>query len=174
MRKSNLFFSDARMRIRVDDISIQSSSECMSDYLEISTAQYNPETQRISDIQRSTKLCGNESVNPIISYNAFFIRFFSDGDMVAKGFNVVVEEYLGTCNGQILTNGEEFRSPAYPFPYTLALNCVWNITAPNPSYSIDIQFDKFYLYRSTSKFYADRVLFLICVMINLPHDKKRI
>ena len=142
------------LRLRVEDLSIQSSPQCQSDYLQIYSAGYEPQSRRVSAIHRFPRHCGVNALIPFISNQAFLINFQSDETVNNKGFLLVVEKSPNICGGTLRTNGERFSSPLYPSSYQTRINCTWEILAPNPGFVINIQFNHIRLYGSASKFYS--------------------
>lgn len=79
----------------------------------------------------------------LVTNNSFVLYLETDSSIEKKGFKIIAEVISDKCGGEIKDHGSTVTSLNYPFSYPAGLNCVWNISVPNPGYGIEIQFGKF-------------------------------
>ncbi|XP_061441668.1 cubilin [Rhineura floridana] len=111
------------LTISFEELNIQNSSECASDYLEIR------EHDASGDLLG--KYCGATIPNAIdTSGNLAYIKFVTDGSVNAPGFKLYFSASVEECGGDLRGTVGTFTSPNYPNPYLHKLKCEWRIMVP--------------------------------------------
>ncbi|XP_069504454.1 cubilin [Ambystoma mexicanum] len=130
--------TNKQIMLNFTEFSLESSSNCVRDYVEIRDGGY--ETSVFL-----ARYCDRTRPPVIISHsNRLWIQFKSDYSVAAAGF---VAQWDGTatgCGATLTTPSGSFMSPNYPMPYHQNAECYWLLKAASGT-QLEIQFQDFQL-----------------------------
>ncbi|XP_053566999.1 embryonic protein UVS.2-like [Bombina bombina] len=132
---------DNKVFLTFEAVDIQSSKNCMSDYVKVYDG-----ASKTSPVLLD-KTCGSGMLPSFIaSSNSVLLEFVSDGAVTATGFKA---SYTGVYCGAIINSAPGvITSPGYPNLYPPSVDCFWIITAP-PQKMVSINFNFFNLEANT-------------------------
>ncbi|KAM5235406.1 cubilin [Ctenodactylus gundi] len=109
------------LTIHFEDFNLQYSSGCEKDFVEI---WENSTSGHILG-----RFCGDTIPHSIdTSSNVAFVRFVTDGSLIASGFRLRFESSMEECGGDLQGPAGTFTSPMYPNPNPHSRICEWRIT----------------------------------------------
>ncbi|XP_059183305.1 cubilin [Centropristis striata] len=108
------------LTLSYDSFSLQSSSGCSADYVEI--REYNASGRLLG------RHCGSNVPASIDTSDSFaYVRFVSDTSSNAPGFSLTFEASVEVCGGELNAPSGTISSPNYPNLYPHSRLCRWEL-----------------------------------------------
>ncbi|XP_078540690.1 embryonic protein UVS.2-like [Lissotriton helveticus] len=124
-----------KILLQFDAFDLQSSPNCMSDYLTIYDGNNKTAPVLLS------KACGTGQLQPFTSSgNEMLLEFVTDGSITASGFKASYSNVK--CGGTFTSSAGTVSSPDYPKNYPVNMDCGFYLTAP-AGYKVSLTFTSF-------------------------------
>ncbi|XP_013388746.1 cubilin-like [Lingula anatina] len=113
------------LNLTFEPMDIEADNTCDYDYLEVRDGL-------TSDDPLVGKYCGSRPLTYFVSSsNMVYIKFYTDGSVGGRGFNISYRQVDALCGGvrTAMTSPQTISSPNYPNSYPHNLRCRWTIDA---------------------------------------------
>ncbi len=116
------------------DFNIQSSTNCVNDYVQVLNG--GDVSSPPLGSSANGRYCGTTAPAAMeTSGNLLTVRFHSDSSGGARGFSLMYQAMQQGCGGQVILTDAvpsgEIMSPNYPNNYPVSIECIWVVTAPS-------------------------------------------
>ncbi|XP_078391727.1 cubilin [Cetorhinus maximus] len=131
--------SGSSIELTIHDFDMEYHQTCNFDVLEV---YGGPDITSVQLAQLCTTRPSNSPLVVSSTGNYMTVRFKTNSNGNARGFNATWQQRVGGCGGRFTAPKGEIHSPNYPSPYGNNLDCSWVITVDN-HYHILLEFADF-------------------------------